>query len=336
MRTGNFLDKGKNKINPIIGIVGKPYIGNMDYDWNEYTVISGRINDLVSQNNCIPIGITNVTTGSNLNQDDCLDKYELSDNERKQIDLQIDGLDGIILQGGIQTCAYEEYIAKQAMEKRIPIMGICAGFNTIVRAAGGTIVKNDNNSHDQDPNEIAHAINIIPNSNLSKLMDGENEIRVNSVHWMIAKKDGIPQEKLNIVALSPDGLVEAIEGKAGNPIYGYKFHPEVMATKGSQCYNEKMVNIFTDFFEKCREYQHINEGEKTEQQLKNEIQRLRDELQDKEEQINLLKESSKRLQAMLKRTLNFADAVRKSKFAKFFFRKKMDLLPDPDDWNIEK
>jgi len=243
---------------PKIGIVGKPFIGNMDYDWNEYIVISGKINDLILQNHCIPIGITNVTTGKNLNQDDCHDNYQLSKIEIVQINLQIEGLDGIILQGGIQTCAYEEYIAKQAIEKGIPIMGICAGFNTIVRVSGGTIVKSDNNFHDQDPNEIAHTINILPDSNLFKLMNGEAEIGVNSVHTMIAFKEGIPQDKLRISALSNDGLVEAVEGQNRKPIYGYKFHPEVMVTNGKNCYNEKIINIFTDFFEKCREYQDRN------------------------------------------------------------------------------
>ncbi len=301
---------------PKIGIVGKQHIGNIDGAWNDYTVTSGKINYLVVNNGGVPISITPVTMPENLNKEDSHDEYELTPEEKEKIDIQIDGLDGIILQGGMQTCSYEEYIAKRAMEKGIPIMGICAGFNVIIRAAGGEVIHNESGSHDKNPNEFAHSITIDPTSNLYKLMDCDEEIEVNSVHWMIAKEEGVPQDVLKIVAHSPDGLVEAYEGVNG-PIYGYKFHPEVMATEGAGCYNPKMNNIFKDFVEKCLEYKRNIDKQ-------SEIEELRKE-------VELLKDKNNKLNSMLKKALDFAEEVSKSRFARIFFRKKLQGLPKLDD-----
>lgn len=43
-----------------------------------------------------------------------------------------------------------------------------------------------------------------------------------------------------------------------------------------------------------------------------------------------LKEKNEKLQAMLKRTLEFAETIRNSRVGKFFFRKKIKELPEPE------
>lgn len=284
---------------PKVGIVSKPYLREMGGSWNEYTVISGRINDLVANNDGIPIGITNVTARENLNSDDCLDSYVLSDKEKEQIDSQLEGLDGVILQGGLETHAYEEYIAKKAMEQRLPLMGICAGFNNIIRASGGTTFKSEDGSHDQDPYKIAHKIEIVPGTNLAKLLGGEREVGVNSVHTILATPDGVPQDKLKVVALTSDGLVEAIEGQNGAPIYGYKFHPEMMATRGLDCYDPRMENLFTDFLDKCRDYQRSKAEEPSRQELEAEVERLKSELKDGQNKLDVLEKENQGLKTRL-------------------------------------
>lgn len=311
---------------PKIGVVGKPFNqqGYMDYSWNNYNVTSGVISDLVDQNGGVVISVTPITSRDNLSKEDSHDEYELTDEEKSKIDIQIQELDGVILQGGIQTLAFEEYIAKKAMEKGMPIMGICAGFNNIIRAAGGKTLKDEGCTHDQIPDEIAHTIKINPESNLYKLMDGEEEIGVNSIHTIIARQEDIP-DTMNVTATSPDGLVEAYEGKE-SPIFGYKFHPEVMATKGTKCYDPRMNNIFEDFNSRCLEYKKNRE-----QSMQTELEKIKTELRNKDKENEVLKENNRRLQSMLGRTLDFATTVRNSKFAKIFFRKKLKTLPEPDE-----
>ena len=310
---------------PRIGVVGKPFNtqGKMDYDWNNYYAVSGLITNLVNEKGGISASITPATAENSSRTEDGYSDYELTDEEKAKIDAQIDELDGIILQGGIQTLAHEQYIAKRAMEKKIPIMGICAGFNNIIRAAGGKTIKSETDEHDQIPDEIAHTIIIEKDSNLYKLMDGEEEIGVNSIHTIIARQEDMP-DILNVTAKSPDGLVEAYEGK-NSPIFGYKFHPELMATKDAKCYNPKMENIFSDFNEKCLEYKREKEQAKID-----EIEALKKAIVNKDNEINTLAQNNKKLQYMLDRVLKFAEKVKNSRFAKFFFRKELKALSEPD------
>jgi len=49
----------------------------------------------------------------------------------------IDKCDGIVIQGGLSSDDYEIKAAKYAIDNDIPILGICAGFNNIIRAMGG-------------------------------------------------------------------------------------------------------------------------------------------------------------------------------------------------------
>ena len=310
---------------PKIGIVGKPFNqqGYMDYSWNNYNVISGVISDLVNENNGVVISVTPVISRDKLNDKDEHDRYELTDIEKTKIDLQIENLDGIILQGGIQTLAYEEYIAKIAMKKNIPIMGICAGFNNIIRAAGGTTLKDETGEHDQIPDEIAHTIRIAKGSNLYRLMEGEEEIGVNSIHTVVAREEDIPDEFI-ITAKSDDGLVEAIEGK-NSPVYGYKFHPEVMATKGTKCYNPKMNNIFKDFNKRCLEYKKLKE-----QQAQSKIEEQSERIVKLENESRELKERLQALLSKFEKAVNFIESVKNSRVGKIFFRKKLKTLPEPE------
>lgn len=49
---------------------------------------------------------------------------------------QIKLCDGIILQGGINYSTYEVNLAKYLIDKNIPVLGICAGVNCLIKAGG--------------------------------------------------------------------------------------------------------------------------------------------------------------------------------------------------------
>ncbi len=68
-------------------------------------------------------------------------KDNLSAEERENLIAQIKLCDGIIMQGGIETDNYEIIIAKYCYDNNIPVLGICAGQNNIVRALGGATYK---------------------------------------------------------------------------------------------------------------------------------------------------------------------------------------------------
>ena len=119
-----------------IGIVGKPFIGECSDEWNNNVIVNGNLCDIVYESGYIPVGIMPISPREKFNLTDSEDSYILNQFDRDRIKQQIRDLDGIILQGGMQTLAYEEFIAKVAIHNHIPIMGICAGFNTLVRVSG--------------------------------------------------------------------------------------------------------------------------------------------------------------------------------------------------------
>lgn len=69
----------------------------------------------------------------------------------------LDICDGIILEGGLSSASYEVEAAKYAINNDIPLLGICAGFNNIIRAMGGNVFLIENNlKHNKEDGQYAH------------------------------------------------------------------------------------------------------------------------------------------------------------------------------------
>ena len=66
--------------------------------------------------------------------DDIKDDTILSEEELNELYRQIDLCDGFMLQGGLYSSNYEIEMAKKIIELDKPLIGICAGFNNILRA----------------------------------------------------------------------------------------------------------------------------------------------------------------------------------------------------------
>lgn len=117
-----------------------------------------------------------------------------------------------------------------AQEKGIPIFGICRGLQVINVAMGGTLIQDlpkDNIDHSfsaiNNQKSRGHKITIHRETFLYELLVGEAE--VNTYHHQAIDRlaDG-----LTICALSPDGVIEAIEGKT---LMAVQWHPERMVHK---------------------------------------------------------------------------------------------------------
>ena len=165
----------------------------------------------------------------------------------------IDLCDGIILQGGLSQHKIEEYIAEYAIKKNIPILGICAGFDSIVRAVGlgNFIYDNSKNLNDvnNDLNNIYKKHNVydrdyrhdifINNNNI--LGVSKKSLSVNSMHTLMLSLSDLNLNKykslIDILAVSHDYLnsldkpvnhVEAFLVKNTRFALAIKWHPELM------------------------------------------------------------------------------------------------------------
>jgi gamma-glutamyl-gamma-aminobutyrate hydrolase PuuD len=127
----------------------------------------------------------------------------------------------------------ETALTKAAIERGIPILGICRGLQLLNVALGGTLIQDIPSQvegackHYGDGLEVAllHSIEIEPNSLLARVL-GHEKMAVNSYHHQAAK-DVAPGLKIN--SRAKDGVIEGMESTDGKPILSVQFHPEEIA-----------------------------------------------------------------------------------------------------------
>ena len=128
--------------------------------------------------------------------------------------------------------AVELTLARWALADGLPVFGICRGIQVLNVAAGGTLYQDiasqvpGSLKHDYWPghprNLLTHQVTVNNDSHLAAILSGA-EVAVNSLHHQ-AVKDLAPN--FMVVARSPDGLIEAIEGHGHPFALGVQWHPE--------------------------------------------------------------------------------------------------------------
>ena len=152
--------------------------------------------------------------------------------------------DGFILQGGLYSANYEIEMAKRIIQLDKPLIGICAGFNNILRALGTDVIEDKTKSHDIYDKNYRHEITIIKDTKIYDLIK-KDKYNVNSIHSMIAPKEKV-QDYVRISSISYDGLVESFELNNKKFVIGIKWHPELMLEE------EFTERLFKKFIEQCR------------------------------------------------------------------------------------
>lgn len=177
----------------------------------------------------------------------------------------LDTIDGIIFSGGgdINPLFFGEepikelhsitperdrqelLLARLAYDRQIPMLGICKGIQTINLALGGTVYQDIHtqmegtrikHSQDQDRRYPSHSVQLMPGSIMQRIF-GSTTITVNSFHHQ-ACKEAAPC--LNATAISPDGVIEAIESNEFKSVLGVQWHPETYILRQ----NNDMMPIF--------------------------------------------------------------------------------------------
>lgn len=145
---------------------------------------------------------------------------------------------------------FELAIVKGALERDMPILGICGGQQLLAVALGGTLIQHipdeveDSLAHEQ-PNprtEPGHSVAVKPGTLLSGIARGAGELAVNSAHHQAVK--AVPDE-IVIDAVAPDGVIEGIEVPGRRFCLGVQWHPEYGISTADQA-------IFEAFVAACR------------------------------------------------------------------------------------
>lgn len=145
--------------------------------------------------------------------------------------------------------AFEMDITRKALERNIPVFGICGGQQLLNVALGGTLVQHipdevkDCLDHYQKVNRHlpGHDVKILEDTILHQITE-KTEFSVNSVHHQAVKNLG---QGLKVNALSSDGIIEGIESPHYRFCLGLQWHPEFIVT-------EHDSTIFKAFVESAR------------------------------------------------------------------------------------
>jgi len=140
--------------------------------------------------------------------------------------------------------AFELAVTRGAIERDMPVLGICGGQQLLHVVLGGQLIQHIPDevtgalAHEQ-PNprdEPGHSVAVTPGTLLHRIV-GRDSLDVNSAHHQAAK--GEPSG-VKINAVAPDGVIEGIEATNKTFCLGVQWHPEYGVSAGD-------ANIFRAF-----------------------------------------------------------------------------------------
>lgn len=193
-------------------------------------------------------------------------------------DVLLDSLDGLLLTGSPSNVEPHHYqgpasaagtahdplrdaltlpLIRAAVDRGVPLFGICRGFQEMNVAFGGSLHQRvhetgrhaDHREDPEDPVEVQyglrHPVRVQPGGWLERC-GLPAEIKVNSVHGQGVERLG---QGLRIEALAPDGLIEAfsVEDAPGFAL-GVQWHPEWQVQQ-----HPHYLALFKAFAEACAE-----------------------------------------------------------------------------------
>ncbi len=135
-----------------------------------------------------------------------------------------------------------------ALERQLPILGICRGAQVLNVALGGSLIQHiapgkDTVQHRQKSrrNVPSHSVTAEAGSLVEQILG--RTFRVNSYHHQAVDTLG---QGLRITARASDGIVEAVELEGHPFVIGVQWHPENMADQDGP-----MAPLFQVFVEVC-------------------------------------------------------------------------------------
>lgn len=135
----------------------------------------------------------------------------------------------------------EILLARLADDRALPILGICRGIQTLAVAFGGKVYQDQYAgiggellAHDQEPIDrhvATHDVSFVHDCMLARLF-GRESIAVNSFHHQSVS---VAPAGFAVAAVSPDGVIEAMEAVDGRSIIGVQWHPESFIMNSDRC-----------------------------------------------------------------------------------------------------
>ena len=140
---------------------------------------------------------------------------------------------------------FELAATREALDRDLPILGICGGQQLLAVALGGRLIQHIPDAipnalaHEQpnDRGEPGHEVEILDGTLLRRIC-GRDRMAVNSAHHQAVEAPG-PGALVN--ARAPDGVIEGIEAPDRRFCLGVQWHPEYGVDPADQRLFEALV-----------------------------------------------------------------------------------------------
>jgi len=200
------------------------------------------------------------------------------DDEKALFSL-LDTLDGIVLSGGADIdpdylgeepldCisinprrdGQELMLVRLAVDRQIPVLGICRGIQVLTAALGGKLYQDIKSQHDRPCIEHSqtiarglpsHDVKLEKDSLLYDLFK-KDTLAVNSFHHQAVKEVPVG---FRVTAVAPDGIIEGMESTSFRPILGVQWHPECFILENDRT----MMPIFEWLMGKASLFRHAKD-----------------------------------------------------------------------------
>lgn len=181
-------------------------------------------------------------------------------------ELLLDRIDGLLLTGGRDLVASgygaephpanelgdrarddaERALATEALDRGLPILGVCRGMQLLNQVAGGGIdqhLEDPDRIHRGEPGEfVTHSLEVVAGTRLESII-GPDPAAIRSHHHQGLADLGAG---LTISARAPDGLVEAVERDAEGFCLAVLWHPEEDLEGGGLALYEALVTASSE------------------------------------------------------------------------------------------
>ena len=205
-------------------------------------------------------------------------------NDKEALVTLLETLDGILFSGGgdinplllgeeplpqlHSVCPKRDeaelFLAREAFHRQIPMLGICRGIQVMAAALDGKVFQDIyvqgegakiKHSQDMPRHNVSHTVYIEEGSMLQSIFGNKQTLPVNSFHHQAVSDPG---PHLKVSALSPDGIIEAVESSEHKALLGIQWHPECFILN----HDESMMSVFRWLVSEARTFaqaKHIHD-----------------------------------------------------------------------------
>ncbi len=138
---------------------------------------------------------------------------------------------------------FEIELCKKALERDMPIFGICRGAQLLNVVLGGTLHQHIEGHVNETVDGVNHSVTVVEGSYFDELFENKT-FTVNSIHHQALKDVA---DSLEILAYCDD-IIEAVKVKDKTFVVGVQYHPERIYD------NVESMLLFDEFVRHCEAY----------------------------------------------------------------------------------